>query len=435
MLPVSRTFFYCALFLSSVVLFITFRSSDVRSFTSKIGSNSKHTDKVAQSGLSELCEETKWTDGLWLHCHSRCGPDGASFCGGITNARNRFQTCVRLAIDLGAGVLIPSVTTRAEDDVGNIDAHIACPDHWFDTEYFESEMTRQCPQLQVRMCETSIENSTVVEMPYREDHEQPSHTKTTFRCEVNTELLRRDIIRDEIDSMEPVVINWGDPLFTWNYTRSHENPTVRKDLVNMMENNPSLVEMGQEILSQSELDGNPFFGVHLRAEKDVPASWGPANVQMEHYVNSILNTMEEIEVPVSMVYISCGDQDVIETFRQMLIPHGLTVYDKWSLLEGDTEQIDRLNSFDFDQKGAVDFEVLRSSTYFLGHWKSTMSLLLAYERVMEDDSQKFFEEYIYPESSEPKCCDRTWAENMAMKGDRYTKLFVVDGADYMDIFP
>jgi hypothetical protein len=285
------------------------------------------------------------------------------------------------------------------------------------------------------MCETSIENSTVVDMRYRENHEEPSHTKTTFRCEVNTELLRRDIIRDEIDSMEPVVINWGDPLFTWNYTRSHENPTVRKDLVNMMENNPSLVEMGQEILSQPELNGNPFFGVHLRAEKDVPASWGPANVQMEHYVNSILNTMEEIEVPVSMVYISCGDQDVIETFRQMLIPHGLTVYDKWSLLEGDTEQLDRLNSFDFDQKGAVDFEVLRSSTYFLGHWKSTMSLLLAYERVMEDDSQKFFEEYIYPESSEPKCCDRTWAENMAMKGDRYTKLFVVDGADYMDIFP
>ena len=96
----------------------------------------------------------------------------------------------------------------------------------------------------------------------------------------------------------------------------------------------------------------------------------------------------------------------------MLIPHSLTVYDKWSLLEGDTEQLDRLNSFDFDQKGAVDFEVLRSSTYFLGHWKSTMSLLLAYERVMENDSQKFFEEYIYPESSDQNAAigrgQRTW---------------------------
>ncbi|PMD15150.1 hypothetical protein NA56DRAFT_693440 [Hyaloscypha hepaticicola] len=339
MLPVSRTFLYCALFLSSVVLFIAFSSSDVRSFTSKLGSISKHTDTVAQSGLSELCQETTWTDGLWLHCHSRCGPNGGSFCGGITNARNRVQTCVRLAIDLGAGVLIPSVTTRAEDNVGNTNAYTVCPDHWFDTEYFESEMTRQCPQLQ-------------------------------------------------------------------NYTRSHENPTVRKDLVNMMKSNPSLVDMGYEIMLHPELNGNPFFGVHLRAEKDAPASWGPANVQMEHYVSSILNTMAEIEESVSMVYVSCGDQDVIETFRQMLIPHGLTLHDKWSLLEGDTELLDWLNSFDFDQKGAVDLEVLRSSTYFLGHWKSTMSLLLAYERVMEEDAQKF-DEYIYPESYEPKCCDRT----------------------------
>ena len=130
MLTVSRTVLYCVLFLSSVILFTAIRSNDFRSFTSKLGADTKH--PAAQSGLTELCRQTTWTDGLWLHCHSRCGDNGGSFCGGLTNARNRFQTCVRLAIDLGAGVLIPSVTTRSEDNLGNTNAHTVCPDHWWD---------------------------------------------------------------------------------------------------------------------------------------------------------------------------------------------------------------------------------------------------------------------------------------------------------------
>jgi hypothetical protein len=88
------------------------------------------------------------------------------------------------------------------------------------------------------------------------------------------------------------------------------------------------------------------------------------------------------------------------------------------LLEGGTERLNQLDSFGFDQKGAVDYEILRNSTYFLGHWKSTMSLLLAYQRTMEKDAEKFFDEYINPESSEPKCCDRMFAKSMAIRGDR-----------------
>jgi hypothetical protein len=431
MYPIWLTVFNSALFLSSVLLFLAIRSDDLGSLT-HLGSSPKR--PAAQSGLSQLCRQTTWTDGLWLHCHSRCGDKGGSFCGGLTNARNRFQTCVRLAIDLGAGVLIPPVMARSKDNLGNTNAETVCPNHWWNTKYFESEMQRQCPQLKVRLCEASVNGSRVLDMPYRSNHEEPSHCKTTFRNMVNADLLRSDILPGDITSGNPVLIQYGDPMFTWNYSRSNENPTVRKDLINTIRNNQSLVKMAEEILSYPQLDGG-FFGIHLRAEADVPASWGPPEVQMARYVDSLLGTREEISEDVSTVYVSSGDQAAIDTFRQLLTPHNVTVYDKWSLLEGDTERLDRLDSFGFDQKGAVDYEVLRNSTYFLGHWKSTMSLLLAYQRTMEKGAEKFFNEYINPESSEPKCCDRTFAESMTIRGDRYTKLFVVDGADYMDIFP
>lgn len=51
------------------------------------------------TNLSKLCSKTTWTEGLWLHCHSFCGENNTSICGGLNNARNRVQTCLRLAID------------------------------------------------------------------------------------------------------------------------------------------------------------------------------------------------------------------------------------------------------------------------------------------------------------------------------------------------
>ncbi len=58
------------------------------------------------SGLQALCSNTKWTDGLYLHCHNGAGPSEAALRGGLNNARNRLQACTRLAISAGAGIIV-----------------------------------------------------------------------------------------------------------------------------------------------------------------------------------------------------------------------------------------------------------------------------------------------------------------------------------------
>jgi hypothetical protein len=62
--------------------------------------------------LRALCDQTQWRDGLWLRCHSTCGANQTSMCGGLNNARNRIQTCLRYAIDAGMGVILPSIARR-----------------------------------------------------------------------------------------------------------------------------------------------------------------------------------------------------------------------------------------------------------------------------------------------------------------------------------
>ncbi len=62
------------------------------------------TASTAAGNLRQLCDRTVWIEGLWLQCHI------GNIVGGLNNARNRLQTCLRLAIDAGAtGMVLPPI--------------------------------------------------------------------------------------------------------------------------------------------------------------------------------------------------------------------------------------------------------------------------------------------------------------------------------------
>ena len=91
------------------------------------------------SALRKLCSETQWTPGLWLHGHSTCGSRHTSVCGGLKNARNRIQTCLRYAIDAGAALVVPSVTTRSESRLKDTDGPTICAGNFWDMKHLKSE--------------------------------------------------------------------------------------------------------------------------------------------------------------------------------------------------------------------------------------------------------------------------------------------------------
>lgn len=177
--------------------------------------------------LYDLCSRTTWNPHLALHCHSKCGPDKSSFCGGLNNARDRLQTCVRLAIDAGATtVLIPSIAARSELALWTVDPSavtedvgtpvILCSEAWFSSRQLEQALSKGCQQLSVKfVCPTetslgdllNVANPRVVEMPWRPlgGRRYDIRQGHTFREAVSEATV------DSPNESGPALVEYGDP--------------------------------------------------------------------------------------------------------------------------------------------------------------------------------------------------------------------------------
>jgi hypothetical protein len=391
--------------------------------------SSVSTPDTAFNGLLDLCKQTDWTDGLWLHCNSNCGNDGdgTSICGGLNNARNRIQTCIRLAIDTGSGIIIPSVTTRDENDLVNTDDNTVCADFFWDMEYLQKALAEQCPQLQIRLCGSRTGITTIIEPEFRTYLSAP-HYNTTFRALVTAELETNNVTFADVTSYTPAVISYGDTYIGFNYQAADELSTIRKALFKVLRFNEELLELSSQVLKSKELHEGAFIGVHLRGENDWPGGFGAIEDQMRTYTAEIRDIKD-----IKTVYVSCGDSTAIQRFRDILVPYGYIVHDKWTLLTDLKETLNKVESLSFDQKGIVEYQVLVEARFFLGVIMSSMSSLIAFARTV-DEPEDLFETYIFPNSSKSGL-NRGYEQPLTLKGSWNTKLMVVNGVDIMEAFP
>jgi hypothetical protein len=387
---------------------------------------------ISKRSLRKLCDDTTWTEGLWLSCHSHCGPGEEAICGGLNNARCRLQTCIRLAIDAGAGLILPKFMTRSETTLGPHDgSDEVCAAEFWNTRQLADNLKVQCPQLQIRFCGNTTGLGPKIESNGTRHYNKPSHTYGTFRKLVEKDLAAHNITK--ITTSNPIRVNFWDSMFSWNYTASLEAETIRKDLFKALLYNADLLQLGAEIFSLIDRYA-PFVGIHLRGERDWPPFYGDADQQMEHYIEDLERLQNTTTEDVTNIYISCGDQNAIERFRQKLEPLNYTVHDKWTLLANHPELQAKMKNLTFDQKGIVEYTTLKSADYFFGVGMSSMSLLIAFERTI-DEEREYFTEYIYPNSILNPPYDRQYAGSPIMKGNEKTRLFMVSGPDIMDRYP
>lgn len=265
-------------------------------------------DEDTLKDLKKLCRKTKWTEGLWLHCHTYCGENKASACGGLNNVRNRLQTCLRLGIDAGAGVILPSITWRNEDDLANTDGRFAtCADRFWSMEYLQESLAKGCPQLNVRLCgdRSGIEHV----IPTRErSYAQASYTKGTFRPFVEMAMEIAGFAERDISKAKPAVISYGDSFMAWNYNASKELATIRRDLYKTIKFSKPLLDLSLQIYESPVLRDRSFIGVHLRGESDWPDEFGSAADQMRLYTNELLEIKESHNIKTVYVSVSCPKQ-------------------------------------------------------------------------------------------------------------------------------
>ena len=391
------------------------------------------------SDLRRLCEDTAWNDGLWIQCHSNGKKDNdgkKSVHGGLNNIRNRVQTCLRVAIDAGAGVIIPSVSTRSPINLKDLRAGtpINASNFW-NMEYMRDALATQCPQLQIRFDWKDIE--TRLDGPSRY-YKHARYQKGTFR-EMTTSILdKAKLNTEQIFPDKPVAISFGDTFLAWDYEKSGELATVRKDLFKTIIYNQTLLDISSQILKSPQLQGG-FIGVHLRAETDWPRSFGKAKDQMRLYTKEMEALERTKKSDLRTIYVSCGNQTGIQAFREWVAPLGYTVHDKWSILAQDSETLARVEALLFDEKAVVEYQMLRNANFFVGPVMSSMSSLIAYARAL-DETATFFPTYIFPGSERDWGEDglglrRTYPKVPVMRGDSKSKLMLVNGDDIMSFFP
>lgn len=332
--------------------------------------------------LQQLCRETSWTQGLWLQCNSYCGPAETAWCGGLNNARNRFQSCLRLAIDAGAGLIIPQIYLHGLG-TANVNAigQESCSDDWFDLAHTDLVMRTNCPQLELRAaCPDAANRSLALSPPPETDldllqtphrhYSEPPFAKGEFRNNLVRPLLQ-DASRINEFSGELVngttIFEYGDTYISWSYSKSDELVTVRKDLYKAVRFGQNMQQIGEKVRNSPQLQHGSYIAVHLRGEIDWPVEWGSASQQMALYVDEMASIRTTDEgCNVSTVFVSSGENEVIQAFRDMLLPLNYTVHDKWTVLADFPDELAVVQQADFDSKGIVDSAVLAGAMYFMG---------------------------------------------------------------------
>lgn len=318
----------------------------------------------------KLCNETQWTEGLSLWCHSACGSNGKAFCGGLTNARSRVQTCVRWAIDAGAAELVvPHVVGRMAGLRVDTYGDLTCTDAWMDMAFLNATLEANCPQLRIRLCPLDVEPEALVIEGGRgwDQLDAVGSYKGSFRTLVGSALNNQGLNFASVSPAAPVVFRYGDSYLGWNYSASEELGTIQKELFRAINYEPELVKMGSDILQNSKLRDGAYIAVHFRGEADWPSTWGSAEDQMRLYTEEMerIRGTEEGK-GISDVYVSCGDKEAIERLRKYLRRRGFHVHDKSSLLGEDSEMLARVDGLDFDRRAIVDYQLLSNAKYFMG---------------------------------------------------------------------
>lgn len=296
-------------------------------------------------------------------------------CGGLTNARSRLQTCIRWAMDAGASELIvPHVVGRLGDNQVDWAGAVTCSDEWFDMAQLGATLEANCPRLKIRVCPSDGDDEdgseatpTVRRGRSWNELDFPGSYKGSFRELVVSSLKEEGFDIASVSPENPVVLDYADAYLGWNYSASGELGTVQKELLGAINYHPDLLSMGAGLARNPRLRNGEFIAVHFRGESDWPDEWGSREDQTRLYTEYLEEIRQnEIESHLRDVYVSCGDKEAIERFRQHLRPRGFRVHDKSSLLEDDHELRDRIEALDFDRRAVVDYGLLLGAKYFMG---------------------------------------------------------------------
>lgn len=325
------------------------------------------------TGISALCAKTAWVPDLWLWC------DGIE--GGVTNVRSGALNCLRYAMEIGAGLILPSLRLRGalkNDDVSLSSGGRGGLDTYFDLFFFKDSLGLYCNQMPLVDSLEDIPKYQTASFPdpirttnyYKlSTGKEPDTSTIMVNAHANT--FRRDFefVMGETIGLKVVRFPWT-LYFEWPIRIDEE--VFWRNFGRLLTFKPELQAYASTAYAALQRLTPKFYGCHLRTEADVPAGWTTFDNLVERYVTQVEASALDV------LYIAGGNYADIEKVRQAAAPKGITVVHKGTLLP--PHDLRTLSLLTFDQQASVDYLVLLQSTLFSGVAASSFSQNLAISR-------------------------------------------------------
>lgn len=194
----------------------------------------------------------------------------------------------------------------------------------------------------------------------------------------------------DLTSSTPIIHRFNLSYFEWPTTL--DPPLFWHNFGRLLPFRPDVVALAAEV--HAALVGPtraPFFGIHLRIEKDVGEAWGAFADLALDYVKLLV-----ARPALKLVYLAGGDVAGLPRFRAFLAAQHSSVRHrvetKATLLTG--ASLERLERMPFDQQAQVDYLVLLLAEFHAGTGASSFTANLGARRhLLTDRKDELFIHY------------------------------------------
>ncbi|CAK7220184.1 hypothetical protein SBRCBS47491_004104 [Sporothrix bragantina] len=338
-------------------------------------------------GLADLCSDKKWTPGLLLTCDA--------VPGGVADVKNGILTCMRVAIEIGAEIILPEIKLRSTMDLSDITPHDSGPrrgeplEHFFDRAYLLNTMGQYCPELKIHDSLNDFFDEPNVLTPVKLDLYKVPGVKIAAnlpgsggKLVLEGDRLGKQIM-DMVDKKSPPKSRKYPFRIDMRPTPSYimpsfaDSPPLRKYFGRLLRVRPDLRALAAGMLFNIQkafdlvidprqgIDVDAFVGVELRTQPD-PLPFPPYAVQASDALSYVLaNNM-------SQVYLTEGaTDDDVSNFAERCRDFEVKVVTKDDLVEG--PDVLALAKLSYDERFLVDYEITLHAGLFTGNAQSSFA--------------------------------------------------------------
>lgn len=353
------------------------------------------------SRIEALCNSTTWRDDIVLQMvNSR---------GGLANVRATILDFLYFALHAGVRrIVLPSYLKRPDDTLNWMDDSLGYVpfDNLFDSAWLLAAMAQHCPQVAIYASPedagAAYEVSQVYEPPSsRGDKDLDAGLGKTI-AHFNTWLAAGPpgyLPGAAAAAGVPTLVSTRAAMWTFDV---YSRPGLRAALGRLVRVNPSIRSLaaaavysmraghGLEALvdPRDDFHRGAYYGMHLRTEQDATAlvHWDEAYGGFDKQTDIHLQRCKELGL--GLIYVASGnEEDIVRFAAKAREQANITVCSKRDLLTA-PEDLAALEGLSWDQRGAIDWEVMARSSYYSGPamvsrvfvFISTLSLLLSSPR-------------------------------------------------------